>query len=394
MSTADSFVKERVVESHPKREARESHAPSGIAAIATIFQCVMFLAHWFVYETWSLFWRPLDEATRIGLAAGVAVLSFSFLGATLLAFRYNNFLVRTFYRIAAVWLGALNFLFIAALASWLAYGLVLAGGSAIPSRSIAASFFGAAALISAWGVINANWVRVKKISVQLKNLPDSWRGRTAVLASDLHLGHVRYRGFSGRVVRKISALKPDIVFLAGDLFDGTHVNPADVTWPWKYLRTRFGAYFVSGNHELFRGGFEFSDAVRAVGIRVLENEKVDADGLQIVGVPYNNATHAEHFRAVLAKIAIDPAKASVLLTHAPDKPAITEEAGIGLQVSGHTHLGQFFPFTWITKRIYRQFTYGLTRLGSTQFYVSSGAGTWGPPLRIGSQAEIVQITFE
>ncbi len=153
-------------------------------------------------------------------------------------------------------------------------------------------------------------------------------------------------------------------------------------------------YFVSGNHELFRGDSEFTSAVRAVGIRVLENEKVDAEGLQIVGVPYEHATHAEHFRSVLAKIAIDPMKASILLTHAPDRPNITEEAGIGLQLSGHTHLGQFFPFTWITRRIYGQFTYGLSRLGVTQFYVSSGAGTWGPPLRVGSQAEIVQITFE
>jgi len=394
MSTANPFAKEQVVESLPKREARESHAPSGIATIATIFQVVMLVAHWFVYETWSLFWGSMGTGVQRGLAASVTILSFSFLGATLLAFRYNNFLVRTFYRIAAVWLGALNFLFLAAILSWLAYGFVLASGSAISSRWIASVFFGTAAVISAWGVIKASWVRVKNIKVRLENLPQTWRGRTAVLASDLHLGHVRHRGFSGRIVRKISALKPDIVFLAGDLFDGTHVNAADVTSPWKYLRSRFGAYFVSGNHELFRGDSGFSDAVRAVGIRVLENEKVDADGLQVVGVPYNHATHAEHFRSVLAMIAIDPDRASILLTHAPDRPAITEEAGIGLQLSGHTHLGQFFPFTWIATRIYRQFTYGLSRLGKTQFYVSSGAGGWGPPLRLGSQAEIVQITFE
>ena len=131
-----------------------------------------------------------------------------------------------------------------------------------------------------------------------------------------------------------------------------------------------------------------------MGIRVLENEKVEMEGLQIAGGPYIHATHAEHFRSVLAKIAVDPTRASILLTHAPDRPAIAEEAGIGLQLSGHTHLGQFFPFTWITRRIYKQFTYGLSRLGNAQFYVSSGAGTWGPPLRVGSQAEIVQITFE
>lgn len=394
MSTANSLGEKQVVASHARRQVREAHAPSGIAVFATIFQGVMFAAHWFVYETWRFFWGPVDVVAGRLLATGVATLSLSFLGATLLAFRYNNFVIRTFYRVAAVWLGALNFLFLGAILSWLVYGFVLATALGVPSRWIAILTFGAAAAVSAWGVLNANWVRVKKIAVRLENLPEAWRGRTAVLASDLHLGHVRHRGFSARIVRKIASLRPDIVFLAGDLFDGTHVNAADVTWPWKYLRARFGTYFVTGNHELFRGDSEFVNAVQAAGIRALQNEKVDAEGLQIIGVPYNHATHAEHFRSVLAQIAIDPTRASILLTHAPDRPAIAEEAGIGLQLSGHTHLGQFFPFTRITRRIYGQFTYGLSRLGGTQFLTSSGAGTWGPPLRIGSQAEIVQITFE
>jgi predicted MPP superfamily phosphohydrolase len=181
--------------------------------------------------------------------------------------------------------------------------------------------------------------------------------------------------------------------VAGDFFDGTQVDAREVAAPWKYLRAPFGTYFVTGNHELFRGESLYLEALRLAGIRVLQNEKVTADGLQILGVPYHHATHAGHFRSVLTQLAIDPRAASILLTHAPDQPAITAEAGIGLQLSGHTHRGQFFPFTWITRRIYRQFTYGLSKLGETQFYTSSGAGTWGPPLRVGSPSEIVQITF-
>ena len=393
MSTSNSIAENQLAESRKKTQARESHAPSGLAVIATVFQAVMLAAHWLIYETWSFFWGPMDTGAQRAFALGMAILSFSFLGATLLAFRHNNFIVRAFYRVAAVWLGVLNFLFLAVVASWLAYGFVLAIQIAIPGRWIATVFFGAALLVGAWGVINANWVRVRKMSVRLENLPDAWRGRAAVLASDLHLGHVRHRPFSARIARKIAALKPDIVLLAGDLFDGTVVNAAEVVKPWEKVTPPFGVYFVTGNHELFRGDSQFVDAVRGVGIRVLENEKVRADGLQIVGVPYNHATHAEHFRSVLAKLAIDPGRASILLTHAPDRPEITEEAGIGLQLSGHTHFGQFFPFTWITTRIYRQFTYGLSRLGKSQFYVSSGAGSWGPPLRVGSQAEIVLISF-
>jgi predicted MPP superfamily phosphohydrolase len=396
MSTGNSFAEKQVAAvRHGNREQR-AHAPSvsGIAVFAGIFQTVMLAAHWFLYETWVLFWGSMSPVAHHTLAATVGVLSFSFLGATLVAFRYNNPAVRAFYRLASVWLGTLSFLFLAAIAGWTVYVLDLAGAFQIHSRTIVILAFGAAGLISLWGVINANWVRTRRVSVKLENLPDSWIGRTAVLVTDLHLGHFHHRAFSTKIVRKIAALNPDVVFIAGDMFDGTRVNALEVTQPWKHLRVSLGTYFVNGNHELFGGVSHFLDAIRAAGIRVLHNEKLDLDGMQLVGVPYEHATHAEHFRSVLAKITVDHSRASILLTHAPDQPAIAQEAGIGLQLAGHTHLGQFFPFTWIAERLYGQFTYGLSNLGATQFYTSSGAGGWGPPLRVGSQSEIVQIMFE
>ena len=129
-------------------------------------------------------------------------------------------------------------------------------------------------------------------------------------------------------------------------------------------------------------------------MRVLNNENVDVDGLQLLGVPYRHATNAEHLRSVLAQLRIDRTRASILVTHAPDHPEVAAEVGISLQVSGHTHLGQMFPFNLIARRIYRQFVYGLSRIGALQVYTSSGAGTWGPPLRVGSQSELVIILLE
>ena len=118
------------------------------------------------------------------------------------------------------------------------------------------------------------------------------------------------------------------------------------------------------------------------------------DGLQIVGVPYNNAVQQDRLALVLHEIGLDRERASVLLTHAPDHPEIAEAAGISLQLSGHTHLGQFIPWSWMARRIYRQFVYGLSRIGNMQGFTSSGAGTWGPPLRLGSNPEIVMLEFE
>jgi hypothetical protein len=129
-------------------------------------------------------------------------------------------------------------------------------------------------------------------------------------------------------------------------------------------------------------------------VRVLNNEKVEVDGLQIAGVHYGDASQPKGFKATLNRIALDRERASILVTHAPDYPEIAEAAGVSLQLSGHTHLGQFIPWSWIARRIYRQFVYGLSRIGKMQVFTSSGAGTWGPPLRLGSNPEIVVLQFE
>jgi hypothetical protein len=116
--------------------------------------------------------------------------------------------------------------------------------------------------------------------------------------------------------------------------------------------------------------------------------------LQIIGVSYRNATQHGHLASALDGVHLDRNRASILLTHAPDYPEVAEAAGVSLQLSGHTHLGQFIPWSWIARRIYRQFVYGLSRIGKMQIFTSSGAGTWGPPLRLGSNPEIVMLEFQ
>lgn len=362
------------------------------AVFLAVFQSILFLAHYFLFETVVFAW-----GSRAGggiLAAALAVLSISFLGASLLAFRYFNVVVRALYQLAAVWLGTFNYLFMAACAWWVIYGVLSAAHVQFPERELAGVLFGLALIVSFYGVVNANWTRVKRITVQLAGLPEAWRGRTIALVSDLHLGNVRGAGFLRRVVSKIKRENPALVIVAGDLFDGTPVDAERAAAPLRELQAPLGTFFAEGNHEEFSNPAAFVNAVKKSGVRVLENEVVEMEGLQLIGVPYRHATHAEHLRAVLGRLGIDRARASILITHAPDHPEVAAEAGVSLQVSGHTHLGQMFPFTMIAARIYRQFVYGLTRMGGMQVYTSSGAGTWGPPLRVGSQAEVVMIRLE
>jgi predicted MPP superfamily phosphohydrolase len=376
--------------------SKSSNKPmkSRLVVFIAIFQTVLFLGHLFLYQTWAYFWQAPDPP---GISPGqlaMVILSVSFLVTSLLAFRYTNPLLRWLYTAAAIWLGALSFLFFAACACWVIYGVVRLAGSHLNGRWLDLTVFGAAAVISLYGVINAAWTRVRRINIKLPNLPASWRGRKAALISDLHLGHVKNMRFARRMTTLINTLKPDMVLIAGDLYDGTAVDAKRAAAPLKELQSPLGTFFVEGNHEEFRDPAKYLEAVRASGVRVLNNEKAEVDGLQVIGVPYRHATHAGHFRSVLESIGIDRQRASVLLTHAPDHVAVAEAAGIGLQVSGHTHLGQFVPYTWIASRIYRRFVYGLNRIGRMLVYTSSGAGTWGPPLRVGSQPEIVLLQFE
>ena len=366
---------------------------AGIIAFVSFIQSTLFFTHFFIYKTWT-FAAAKNGTSALWLKVTVGALSVSFLAASLLAFRYSNRTVRTLYRIAAVWLGIVSFLFFAAGASWVIFGVARLAGVDANFHVIVEVLYAAAVLIAVAGLLNAGWTRIRRITVRLENLPETWRGRTAALVSDLHLGHVRNGGFLRRIVKKVMRENPDAVFLAGDLYDGTAIDAAKAAEPLRALRAPHGTYFVAGNHEQFGDDSRYLQAVSNAGVRVLHNEKVDADQLQIVGVPYNHAAPDEHFQKVLRQIGVDRNRASILLTHAPDRPHIAEKEGISLQVSGHTHVGQFLPWTWMARRIYRQFVYGLSRIGKMLVYTSSGAGTWGPPLRLGSSPEIVFFQFE
>ncbi len=354
-----------------------------------VIQSVLFAAHFLMYETWTF----SASGGSLGLKIAVGLLSVSFLSASLLAFRYTAAPVRALYKISAVWMGIFSFLFIASLLAWTLFAGSRLAGLSINFHVTVEVLFAIAAGLGLAAVFNASWTRVTRATVQLANLPPEWRGRRAALISDLHLGPVRNGHFLRRMVAKILLEQPDAIFIAGDLYDGTAIDAHRAAEPLKQLTAPHGVYFVAGNHEQFRNDSQYLQAITDAGVRVLTSEVVDADGLQIIGVPYNQATRTG-LPSILRGLRLNRDRASILLIHAPDHPEIAEAAGISLQLSGHTHLGQFVPWSWFARRMYRQFVYGLSRLGKMQIFTSSGAGTWGPPLRLGSNPEIVMLEFQ
>lgn len=364
------------------------------ATFIVIVQSILFAAHAFVYETWTAFFQAPDPPGISRLAIVFALLSVSFVGASLLAFRYDHFLVRVFYRVASAWLGILNYSVLAGVLCWIVYGVGRVAGVSWNWRQIAVTLFGLGMAAGVAGIANASWTRATRIKVKLSNLPASWRGRLGALVSDTHFGPVRAAGFSRHIVRMLNRERPDVVFLAGDVYDGTAADVKALAEPLKGITAPLGSYYVTGNHDEFGGEANYLEALKEAGVHVLNRKTMSVDGLQIVGVPYRDLSTPEQFLSALEQAQFDKERASVLLAHAPNRLWEAEKAGISLQLCGHTHGGQFFPWTKIVSRVYGKFAYGLHKLGNMIVYTSCGAGTWGPPVRLGTNPEIVLIQFE
>lgn len=355
-----------------------------------LMQIFLLLAHGFVCHAWIVLMGADLPVSAVWLRGVMAVLALSFIPATLLAFRADNVLVRLFYRLAATWLGFFNFFFWAALLAFLFSFFCAAQANAWLCGGLTL----AAALVGLYGLVNARWLRQRAYAVPLPHLPASWHGRRAVLVSDVHLGPVNGLGFSRRLARRIAALEPEIVFVPGDLFDGGEADGARLLAPWRALQVPLGIYFSTGNHDEFGAMSAYRQAIEGAGIRVLANEAVEVDGVAVLGVNYESSTSPLQLQHALERMKPRPGQTTILLDHVPNRLPVTSAAGVHLQLSGHTHGGQIAPFTWMTRRIFGRFTRGLQRFGAMTVCTSTGAGVWGPPMRVGSASEIIVLRFE
>jgi predicted MPP superfamily phosphohydrolase len=359
----------------------------------SIVQLILFLGHWFLYRTFVRFFGVVSSTKLFTLRIALALLSVSLVTTSLLARRYSNLLVRGLYTVAASWLGVLYLFILASILCWVFYGLARLFHTPLNEKRLVGVLMGIALVASVYGFINSGMIRITRINLPLPNCPGPWKGKTAVWVSDTHLGPVRNYGFAQDVAAKVNNLNPDILFIGGDLYDVQAVDLGRMIEPFSRISPPFGTYFVTGNHEEFGDNTPFLEAIRQAGIRVLYNEKIDVDGLQIIGVDYRDSRKEDQFRTILEKMDIDHRKPSILLKHTPFHLQVARERGISVQLSGHTHHGQVFLFRFITAKVYQGYDYGLKWFGNLLVYTSSGAGTWGPPMRIDTKPEIVLINF-
>ncbi|HEX4338967.1 MAG TPA: metallophosphoesterase [Polyangiaceae bacterium] len=382
-----------------------------LAIFIGIVMSILGAVHFYVWR--RLVVDPAPPAALRGVLTGVFIALYLAIPATFYVSRARDIGARRLLSLPGyVWMGVVFILLmllvgtdVIRLVGGLVQRLVAEVPPADPVRrvTVARLFAGAIAFVGGGATLAAlrsglGPVVVKDVRVRLDRLPKELHGTTIVQLSDVHVGPTIGRDFVERIVAQVNALSPDVVAITGDLVDGSVAELGDLVAPIAGMKSRFGTYFVTGNHEFYSDANAWCRHLASLGIRVLRNERVSigegAASFDLAGVEDHDAarfgTPSDVAKAVEGR---DPGRELVLLAHQPRSAFDADRHGVGLQLSGHTHGGQIWPWSYFVY-LQQPVVAGLERVGRTLVYVSCGTGYWGPPMRLRAPAEITRIVLE
>jgi predicted MPP superfamily phosphohydrolase len=386
---------------------------SRVLSFAVFFSVMLSLTGAVHYYIWTRLVR--DLALPLGVHRGLSALLlvlYVAVPASFFVWRSAMPWTKLLVWVAAVWMGMLLLLLVTLAAADAIRGLYLVGsrlanGDPVDPerRALLSRFLGVAAALVAGGLglvaVRSGLARValREVRVRLDRLPKDLDGLTIVQLTDVHVGPTIRRDFIEHIVEETNAANPDVIAITGDLVDGSVDELREHVAPLANLRARHGVYFVTGNHEYYSGADAWCEELTRLGIRVLRNERVsigrDGASFDLAGIDdhqaaqFGNGHGADLPRALAGR---DPSRELVLLAHQPRAVFEAKEHGVGLQLSGHTHGGQIWPWRYMV-RLQQPVVSGLAQFGKTLVYVSNGTGYWGPPMRLSAPAEITRVTL-
>jgi len=352
-----------------------------------ILQYLMFISFFFVgflvlnyyvfFGMSFLLGLPMDNGFYIIML--IAALSYPV--ATMIERMVSNTFTRVFYTAASAWMGISFYLLF-----FLIIYAVLSLFFKVPRESSGILIAILTTVISAYAIYNSYLLKNSEIELSLNGLKEDLR---AVHLSDIHIGSIRNSGYLEKIVHETNKLNPDVVFITGDMVDGSARLHKHTFKAINSLKAP--TFFVTGNHETYEGLDEVFRVLESTKLKILQNELVEFRGMQVIGVGYS--FERNHLKNTLSQLEIKDEKPSILLYHLPRELKEASEAGINLQLSGHTHNGQMIPFNFLVKLIFPYIS-GLYEYQETRLYVSQGTGTWGPPMRLGSRCEMTLIKLK
>ncbi len=357
------------------------------------YQGTLLGSIYFFYFTFLHLFEVHNPLAQVVIGGLLLLLGFGMTCAWLLIIkRYEPWRIR-FFNAVVVLLGTGYFLVLASIIYWGVETLSLWLYADWPTLIIGRLLLSAGILVSIFGIWHSYQIKVRHYKIKINDLPDFWKGRKIAMFADAHLGNFRDAKFIKSVIELVNKQQPDLVLIPGDYFDGTPADLEALAEPLTKLVPSQGVFFCDGNHEEFHHNVPFVHALKKAGVNVLANEFVEIHGLQIIGVEYRASMGNHKLRKILKQLNYDRTKPSILMRHVPSALKSAKLEGVSLMVSGHTHLGQVFPFNFLTKIIFKGFDYGLRAYKKMQVLTTSGVGTWGPPQRVGTSSEIVVITL-
>ncbi|NDV28603.1 metallophosphoesterase [Desulfovibrio sp. JC010] len=268
---------------------------------------------------------------------------------------------------------------------------ILGNGIRVPRLKIFAALCLISIAMTVGGYINATSPIVKEVDFDLSNGRKDAKEYRVVMFSDLHAGKLMTRDRVGAVVNMVNELKPDIVLMVGDILDDHDCEISGAVDELARIKAPLGKYAVLGNHEYYLGNDWSRRMLNNQGIQVLGDRSIVVDGQFLLAGrnDFANMRSPGLIRAVLQNVIPKDNKLPIILMdHTPHHLEEAQQSGVALQVSGHTHNGQLFPFNLVVKRIFEE-EYGSYQKGDTHYFVSCGVGFWGPPLRTNSRPEVV-----
>lgn len=240
---------------------------------------------------------------------------------------------------------------------------------------------------------------ITEVAVRIPKLPKALDGLSIVQLTDIHVGHFIQRRYMDALVQQANSLRPDLFAITGDLVDGDVASLGGHVSALAALKSRYGSYFVTGNHDYYSGDEEWSAFLESLGISVLRNRHVPIGdkgaSFDLVGVDDWSGGRRRNKKGYDLELALagrDSDRAAVLLAHQPANFKVAAECGVDLQISGHTHGGQLMPMTMLIGLAWEH-SAGLYAHGDSNIFVSRGCGFWGPPMRVGSPPELVKLVL-
>lgn len=317
-----------------------------------------------------------------------------FVGAMLYGGKHFSLINEWIYTVGGIWLVIFTYLLMGVATVLLLMLINNSFGFNLPIKLISFILITISTLVILYGIYNADYPRIVRMEINSPALAPLWKDKKIVIISDVHLGIIRQGKFMKKVVDIMNTEQPDITFNLGDLIDGPSFPYKEGFAPISLLNPPLGNFYVEGNHEGYSEEYPIFKANFPKNLNDLTDKKVIINDTQIIGISYDEQKTADEMNQELKQVGYDKNIPSIILMHDPKDIPMLANDGVSLVLSGHTHKGQFFPFSILVKMLDSKYFYGVTNTLNTVSITSAGVGTAMTPVRIGTTPEIIVLTIK